>query len=224
MALWDDKPPPVLDTEHWDWGEHTARLCAQILRAQRRFKKQADRHRTEREFEVGDSVMLKLQPYAQSSLVSRPCAKLAYKFFGPFKICARIGKLAYKLELPPDSRIHDVFHVSQLKPFTPNYSPVFSELPRPPDLSSTDNEPEEILERRMVKHGDQAIVQLRVRWSSSTSGTTWEDYETLRQRFPSASIWQDAAPSQDQGQPEDDVQSEDGALSEEEGHVTPASL
>uniref|UniRef100_A0A453EG19 Reverse transcriptase/retrotransposon-derived protein RNase H-like domain-containing protein n=1 Tax=Aegilops tauschii subsp. strangulata TaxID=200361 RepID=A0A453EG19_AEGTS len=78
MALWDDKTTPVLDAEHWDWGAHTARLRAQILRAQHRFKKQADRHRTEREFEVGDSVLLKLQPYAQSSVVNRPCAKLAY--------------------------------------------------------------------------------------------------------------------------------------------------
>lgn len=224
MALWDDKIAPVLDSEHWDWGEHTARLRAQIPRAQRRFKKQADRNRTERSFEVGDSVLLKLQPYAQSTAVNRPCAKLAFKFYGPFKIIERIGKLAYKLELPVDSRIHDVFHVSQLKPYTPNYTPVFAELPEPPDLAASDIEPEEILERRMVKRGNHPIVQLRIRWSSFPTSTTWEDYDTLRLRFPASGIWQNAPAGQDTGQPEDGALLEDGALSEEEGHVTPASL
>ncbi|XP_073357735.1 uncharacterized protein [Aegilops tauschii subsp. strangulata] len=163
MALWDDKTVPMIDGEPWDWGVHTARLRDHILRAQHRFKKQADQHRTERSFEVGDTVLLKLQPYAQSSVANRPCAKLAYKYFGPFSVLDRIGKMAYKLELPADSRIHPVFHVSQLKPFTPNYTPVFSELPRPPDLAGHDDEPVEILERRMVKRGNNALVQIKVR-------------------------------------------------------------
>uniref|UniRef100_A0A8R7UCZ0 Tf2-1-like SH3-like domain-containing protein n=1 Tax=Triticum urartu TaxID=4572 RepID=A0A8R7UCZ0_TRIUA len=186
MALWDDKMAPVLDTEHWDWGANTARLQEQIQRAQHRFKKQADHNRTERSFQVGDSVLLKLQPYAQSSVINRPCAKLAFKFFGPFKILEKIGTLAYKLELPPDSCIHDVFHISQLKPFTPTYTPVFTELPKPQDLATSNVEPVEILERLMVKRGNSALVQLRIRWSSSTTDTTWEDYDTLRHRFPAA--------------------------------------
>uniref|UniRef100_A0A8R7TTR3 Tf2-1-like SH3-like domain-containing protein n=1 Tax=Triticum urartu TaxID=4572 RepID=A0A8R7TTR3_TRIUA len=184
MTLWDDKKVPIIDGKPWDWGLHTARLGEQILRAQHRFKKQADKHRSERSFEVGDKVLLKLQPYAQSSVANRPCAKLAYKFFGPFVVLDRIGKLA-KLELPADSRIHPVFHVSQLKPFTPNYTPVFSELPRPPDLAGHDDEPVEIVKRRMVKRGASALVQVKVRWRSGEAATTWEDYDTLR-RFPQA--------------------------------------
>uniref|UniRef100_A0A453EG04 Chromo domain-containing protein n=1 Tax=Aegilops tauschii subsp. strangulata TaxID=200361 RepID=A0A453EG04_AEGTS len=86
-----------------------------------------------------------------------------------------------------------------------------------------DNEPVEIMERRMVKKGDQALVQVRIRWSPSALGTTWEDYETLRQRFPAASIWRETMTGQDQTTREDEAQMEDGAFSEEEGHVTPAS-
>jgi hypothetical protein len=66
---------------------------------------------------VGEEVLLKLQPYAQSSVVNRPYSKILFKFFGPYKVLARVDKAAYKLELQRDSSIHPMFHVSQLKAF-----------------------------------------------------------------------------------------------------------
>uniref|UniRef100_A0A8R7QGC1 Tf2-1-like SH3-like domain-containing protein n=1 Tax=Triticum urartu TaxID=4572 RepID=A0A8R7QGC1_TRIUA len=105
--------------------------------------------------------------------------------------------MAYKLQLPDSSRIHPVFHVSQLKPFTPDYSPVFSELPRTPDLTAAPLQPVTILERQMVKKGNNSVVQVRVQWSSlSSASATWEDYNVLRLRYPTAPCWEDGDAAQ----------------------------
>lgn len=202
MLQWDDA---AISSEDMDWIGHTVRLRAQLQRAQDRIKKKADRNRSERTFAVGEQVLLKLQPYAQSTVANRPCRKLAYKYFGPFPVEEKIGELAYKLTLPSDARIHPVFHVSQLKPFTPDYTPVFGDLPRPPDLSTHALSPVTILDRRMCKNGDTAVVQLQVQWSTlSPDAATWEDYDVLRVRYPAATIWE-------------------GASSQGEATVTPAS-
>ncbi|XP_026452036.1 uncharacterized protein LOC113352431 [Papaver somniferum] len=79
-----------------------------------RMKFFADQTITGRVFAVGDKVYLKLQPYRQTSVALRRNLKLPAKYYGPFTIVQRIGATAYKLQLPVESRIHPVFHVSQL--------------------------------------------------------------------------------------------------------------
>ena len=78
-------------------------------------KQQADQHRTEREFELVDWVFIRLQPYKQLSLKKQGKNKLAPKFYGPYQIVQKISNVAYELKLPETSRIHNVFHVSNLK-------------------------------------------------------------------------------------------------------------
>jgi hypothetical protein len=118
-------------------------------------KVEADNNRTDRSFQVGDRVLLKLQPYAQGSVAHCPCPKLAYKFFSPFEIADKIGTSAYKLKLPDTSKIHPVFHISQLKEFIPGC--LYWIL-----LTLT---PEKILDRRLVKKGNVAVFQILVQWS-----------------------------------------------------------
>jgi hypothetical protein len=143
---------------------------------------------------VGDKVFLKLQPYAQASVVNRPCPKLAFKFFGPYEILERISTRAYKLALPVSSLIHPVFHVSQLKEFVPDHTPVFHDLPKVAELDQVEVEPEEILDRRLVKKGGAAVPQGLIKWKHIDPGAaTWEDLTVFRARFPTFTAWGQAS-------------------------------
>ena len=72
-------------------------IKANLATTQNRMKQYADAKRSPREFQVGDMVYLKLQPIAQSSVFHRPCAKLSFKYFGPFSILEKLGTAAYKI-------------------------------------------------------------------------------------------------------------------------------
>jgi hypothetical protein len=91
-------------------------------------KHQVDKKRSEREFKVGDTMYLKLQPHIQSSVAFRSNHKLSFRFFGPFKVLARIGAVAYKMELPTSAQIHPMVHVFQLKQHVPPNTEVFDSL------------------------------------------------------------------------------------------------
>lgn len=112
----------VPDVETWLQEKHTMSnlIQQQLARAQQCMKIQADKHHTERAFDVGDRVYLKLQPYVQSSLAPRSSQKLAHRFFGLFTVVQKVGKVAYKLLLPDHAKIHPIFHVSQLKKMIPS--------------------------------------------------------------------------------------------------------
>jgi hypothetical protein len=75
----------------------------------------ADRHKVERDFQVGDLVFLIFQSYIQSSLRKNGVEMLKPHFYDPYKVIGRVGEVAYEMELLEGSRIHNTFHVSCFK-------------------------------------------------------------------------------------------------------------
>ena len=72
------------------------------------------------EFEVGDRVFIKVSPL-RGVMRFRKKGKLSPRFIGPFKITPRVGRLAYRIALPPDLvGTHDIFHVSMLRKYIAN--------------------------------------------------------------------------------------------------------
>lgn len=161
-------------------------LRTNLLDAQNRMKQFADRHRRELEFEVGDYVYVKLQPYRQTSVVTRSSAKLSPRFFGPYKILAKLGSVAYQLELPPGSLVHDIFHVSLLRK---HEGPVPEPIPlsvSAPIQSGIGLQPTHILEERVVQKGKyRPKTEILVQWEGqSPEDATWENKWRFTRTFP----------------------------------------
>ena len=180
--------------------EEVIRLIrANLKQAQNRMRQQADAKRSERTFAEGDLVYLKLQPYRQVSVHRRQNQKLAAKYYGPYRIIKRIGTVAYKIDLPAAATIHPVFHVSQLKKHVGNHW-VQTELPASSKSSLV--QPQQVIDRRMVKKGNRANTQFLVRWKDlPLTEATWEDAEEFSWRFPQFNL-------------EDKVESTAGVLSQ----------
>ncbi|GKF26204.1 putative reverse transcriptase domain-containing protein, partial [Tanacetum coccineum] len=93
------------------WAEIKQRMQA----ARDRQKSCADLKRKPMEFQVGDRVMLKVSPWKGVVRFGKR-GKLNPRYVGLFKVMEKIGTIAYKHELPQElSRVHNTFHVSNLK-------------------------------------------------------------------------------------------------------------
>ena len=103
--------------------------------------------------------------------------KLAPRYIGPFRILAKMGSVAYQLELPPSlADVHDVFHVSQLKKClrVPTEATELEKLDLQPDLSYQEH-PIQILEEKERKTRNHSIKFIKVQWSNHTEDeATWE--------------------------------------------------
>ncbi|GMI86886.1 hypothetical protein HRI_002357900 [Hibiscus trionum] len=155
-----------------------------LKRAQDWMKQQANKRRSEGEFQVGEWVFLKLQPYRQQTVQQRRCQKLSAKWFGPFKILDQVGKVAYRLELPVNSKVHPVFHISQLKKRIGD-APCQQELPVIGPDGGISKDPSKILARRIGKRGNRAVTEVLVEWSNSfPEDATWEVLHQLQIQFP----------------------------------------
>ncbi|GJR93793.1 ty3-gypsy retrotransposon protein [Tanacetum coccineum] len=112
---------------------------------------------------------------------SREISKGQQAYFGPFKILERIGKVAYRLELPTGSRIHPIFYVSLLRSSHGNQTP--SNLPLPStyidDLPVL--QPNIILDQRTVQTNGKSKTQVLVKWKGrDIAEATWESKDDIQ--------------------------------------------
>nr|XP_009591072.1 uncharacterized protein LOC104088140 [Nicotiana tomentosiformis] len=101
------------------------------------------------------------------------------------EVRARIGSVAYKLDLPPESKVYPVFHVSLLKKKVGDRVVVQTTLLITSDDGQFLVKPVAILQRQLIKRNNADVVRVLVQWSNlPPEDATWEDYQFLKAKFP----------------------------------------
>lgn len=169
------------------WRTAVRRVKQSMHNAQHRYKQLFDKHATDKEFEVGQKVLLaskNMKSLLGKSFQAERSFKLMSKYMGPFPILERIGKVAYKLDLTSASilkEVHPVFHVSLLREYAES-----GKYPRKPGSN-------EIIEGE-VHHEIKGFSDYRthygypqyfVEYTDNTPGG-WAFEEDLREDMPVA--------------------------------------
>ncbi|KAD3066844.1 hypothetical protein E3N88_34724 [Mikania micrantha] len=145
-------------------------------------KSYADKRRRPIEFEVGDQVLLKVSPW-KGVIRFRKRGKLSPRFIGPFRIMARVGKVAYRLDLPDElSGIHPTFHVSHLrKCLADDVAYVsLSDIEVDERLNYIE-EPVAIVDTKKKQLRNKVIRQVKVQWKHRKgSEVTWETEDEMK--------------------------------------------
>ncbi|GJU48942.1 putative mitochondrial protein [Tanacetum coccineum] len=153
-------------------------------RAQQRMKVFVDRKRSGKSFEVGDWVLLKLQPHRQVTLRMHKQRKFSPKFYRPFQVVSKCGQVACKLLLPDNATVHNVFHVSQLKPFK-GLPTTSIPLPHCNKEGLIITLPVAVLDRKIAKVRNATVVYWLVQWSNGNADdATWEVATELQAKYP----------------------------------------
>jgi transposase InsO family protein len=161
-------------------GIQTAKDALTLAKANQ--ERNANRHRRDVEYNVGDQVLLNSNHINLASQALRPSKKLQHRFIGPYQVITKVSPVAYKLELPPDLRIHPVFHVSLLRPYQAPTKIEHRTLntPPPPAITIEDHqeyEVEQILDQRTRFRRKEFLVK----WVGYPDyDATWEPEANLK--------------------------------------------
>lgn len=153
-----------------------------LEQAQAQQKKAADTRRREVVFRVGDRVLVSSKLFQSAFNQQRPAQKLHAKYSGPYKVLARVGNNAYKLELPKSVKSHPVINVSFLKLFKENEFEERAPPPPPPpveEAAGPEYVVEEVLKHKRAPGRGKRWLYL-VKWAGySNEDSTWEPRKHL---------------------------------------------
>ncbi|GJU31228.1 putative reverse transcriptase domain-containing protein [Tanacetum coccineum] len=131
-------------------------------------KSYANKRRRELEFQVRERVMLKISPWKGIVRYDNVCAnittifgkkgKLSPRYIGPFKIVARVGEVAYRLELPEELRVNEKLRY--------------------------DEEPIQIIDKKIMKLRSKPIPLVKVEWQFHRGPqATWEPEAEMKEKY-----------------------------------------
>ena len=169
-----------------DTSEKVSLIRQHLLTAQSWQKSYANVQYRPLEFEVGDHVFLKVMPKRGVVRFGKR-GKLSPRFIGPFEILERVGTVAYLLALPPSMLgVHEVFHVSMLRKYTPDPAHVVSWGEIEVDTDGTFEEgPVCIVNCRDQVLRRTTVRLVRVLWRHrGVEESTWEREDTMQATYP----------------------------------------
>ena len=110
--------------------------------------------------------------------------KLKPRFYGPYRVVKCIGKVAYELELPKGSKIHNIFHVSCIKKAIGRNVISNMELPPIDDEGHLILQPEAILDTRERQLRNKVIKEYLIQWRNlPDEDATWEGEKILQHPY-----------------------------------------
>ncbi|KAJ9541969.1 hypothetical protein OSB04_028475 [Centaurea solstitialis] len=166
--------------------EDIQRIRERLRTAQSRQKSYADRRRSDLEFQVGDRVLLNVSLW-KGVIRFRKRGKLGPRYIGPFTILARVGKVAYRLELPAVlGQIHSTFHVLQLRKCLADETThiPLDDIQVDESLNYVEK-PVAVLDRKVRKLRNKEIGIVKIQWQHRKgSEWTWEPEVEMREHYP----------------------------------------
>ncbi|GKA25572.1 putative reverse transcriptase domain-containing protein [Tanacetum coccineum] len=169
-----------------DTTKKIVQIKNRLLTARSRQKSYADKRLKPLEFEVGDMVLLKVSPWKGVVHFGKR-GKLSPRYIRPFKILARVGLVAYTLELPEELKgIHSTFHVLNLKKCLAKCDVVvlMDEIQLDDKLHMIE-EPVEVIDREVKRLKQSRIPIVKVRWNSQRGPEfTWEREDQIKKKYP----------------------------------------
>lgn len=155
----------------------------QLLDAQERQARNADRHRRAASFAVGDAVLLSTEGLQLRNFTNKLCSR----FIGPFSITAVVNPNAYTLALPPQLQaLHPTFNIEKLKAYRDGRAAFPSRPllhPRPPPVAQADSngDAQFEVERIVAQRKRGRAQQFLVAWKGyPPEENTWEPRSRLR--------------------------------------------